>query len=103
MDVSREFILDLLSRNDRAVERAIVVLFENQTADEQAVARTNHCNGRGFRKNHARRGTRYAQWVLSGRRLTGEHLENARGMARLYVRQLVEAARVKQASKVQAA
>lgn len=103
MDVSREFILDLLSRNDRAVERAIVVLFENQTADEQLSANTRHENGRGFRKNHARKGTYYAKWVLSGRKLTGEHLENARGMARLYVRQLVEAARVKQASKAQAA
>lgn len=75
----------------------IVVIFENQTADEQAAGRTGHLNGRGFRKNHARKGTYYAQWVLSGRKLTGEHLESARGMARLYVRQLVEAAKAKAA------
>ena len=85
----------LLRANDRAVERAIVAIYDRQTQDEKATLDTKHQNGRGFRANHASKGSYYARWVLGGRRLTGHHLENARKIALHYVRQLTEIAQEK--------
>ena len=53
----------LLTRSDAAVERAIIVLFERQTDDEQSRASTNHQNNRGFASCDARAGTRFARWL----------------------------------------
>ena len=64
MTYSREQINQILMTNDSAVERAIVRLFELQTADEQSSANTNHQNGRGFGSSDARPGTRFARWLL---------------------------------------
>jgi len=89
---ARKRINDLLHTNDRAVERAVVVLFELQTRDEQHSSTTKHNNGVGFCGWAARKGSYYARWVLSGRALTGCHLDNARRIALHHSRQLVEAA-----------
>lgn len=83
-------ILVLLAGNNRAVERAMVALYQRQTVAEQRTSSTTESNGRGFNAFHAERGTYYAKWVLSGRRLTGRHLEAARRMACHYARQLAE-------------
>lgn len=88
--MNKSEIRSLLMSNDRAVERAMVVLFQRQTLDEQHTSSTSHLNGRGFNAFHAKNGTYYAKWVLSGRRLTGRHLEAARRMACHYARQLAE-------------
>jgi hypothetical protein len=90
-------ILALLLRNDKAVERAMVVLFLRQTSDEQDGKVTRHSNGRGFNYFHAERGTYFAKWILSGRKLTGSHLAAARKMACYYARQLLEVAAERQA------
>ena len=78
---TREEIEAMVRTNDRAVERAMVAIWERQTADEQASQTTNHNNGRGFCGWAARSGTYYAGWVRSGRRLTGKHLDKARKIA----------------------
>lgn len=88
--MNKSQIRTLLLSNDRAVERAMVVLFQRQTVDEQRTSSTQHSNGRGFNAFHAKSGTYYAKWVLSGRRLTGRHLVAAREMACHYARQLAE-------------
>lgn len=95
-------IIALLARNDRAVEAAMVALYQRQTEDEQTTSATRHSNGRGFNYNHAERGTYYAKWVLSGRHLTGHHLDSARRMATFYARQLGEIAEGKARAKRQA-
>jgi hypothetical protein len=41
-------IKELLERNNAAVERALIVLYERQTADEQVSGTTHNKNGRGF-------------------------------------------------------
>lgn len=87
-----DYIKWLLTMNDRAVERAIVAIYNRQTADEQTVGDTKHSNGVGFNGADARLGTYYAKWILSGRNLTGNHLVKARLMSHKYVRQLVEIA-----------
>jgi hypothetical protein len=65
-------IADLLRRNDRAVERAMVVLYDRQTSDEKAVSDTRHTNQRGFSCFHAKSGSYYARWCIKGNRLTDE-------------------------------
>ena len=60
---TRDEINNLLRTNDKAVERAIVRLFELQNADEQRFATTNVHNNRGFCSSDARAGTRFARWI----------------------------------------
>lgn len=87
-----DYIRWLLTMNDKAVERAIVAIYQRQTADEQSAGDTKHSNGIGFNGADARLGSYYARWILSGRNLTGNHLVKARNMSHKYVRQLVEIA-----------
>jgi hypothetical protein len=92
---TKERIADLLRTNDRAVERAIVAIYNRQTVDEKSSQTTKHDNKRGFRANHASKGSYYARWVLSGRALSGHHLVNARNIAMHYRKQLLEIANAK--------
>lgn len=92
---TKESITQLLDRSNRAVERAIVAIYNRQTEDEKSSGTTTHSNGRGFSGAHAELGTYYAKWILSGRSLTGHHLEKARRMSKRYVAQLLEEAQQK--------
>lgn len=93
-----DYIKWLLDMNNRAVERAMVAIYNRQDADEKSAESTLKLNGRGFSAFDARKGTYYARWVLSGRNLSGHHLEKARAMAHKYVKQLAEVATEKLAS-----
>jgi hypothetical protein len=90
-----EQIHSLLVTNDRAVERAIVVIFNRQTTDEQATKQTRHRNFRGFQTCDAKRGSYWARWILAGNHLTGDHLYFARRMAIKYRRQLADEANLR--------
>jgi len=92
---SPAYIAALLHLNNRAVERAMIVLYNNQTQDERSEGATRHHNGKGFNAYDAKNGTYYAMWVLSGRKLSGFHLERARMISLKYVGQLVQAAKEK--------
>jgi len=61
---TRDQINKILITNDSAVERAIIVLFNRQTADEQSTANTNHSNSIGFSACDAKAGTRFARFLL---------------------------------------
>ena len=60
---SRDKIDELLSISDDAVERAMVVLFERQTRDEQNTKDAKYQNGIGFSSADAVAGTHFAQWL----------------------------------------
>jgi len=87
---TRTEIEEMINGNDRAVERAMVAIWERQTADEQETQGTRHHNGRGFAAWSARSGTYFAEWVSSGRRLTGKHLVKARKIALYHAGQLTD-------------
>ena len=87
----------LLLSNDRAVERAILAIYARQTNEEQSSQETIHSNGIGFSGAHANLGSYYANWLKSGRHLTGIHLEKARKIASHYVGQLAEIAKERHA------
>jgi len=87
---TREEIETMIQNQDAAVERAMVAIWERQTADEQETQGTRHHNGRGFAAWSARSGTYYANWVRSGRHLTGKHLAKARKIALHHAGQLTD-------------
>ncbi len=89
---TEENIETLLKSNNRAVEKAIVAIYKRQTEDEKATQATRHSNNVGFSGADASRGTYYAQWILSGKRLTGKHLDKGRAMALKYRKQLLSIA-----------
>lgn len=99
MSLSKSDIAELLRTNDRAVCRALVVLNDCQTYDEQRTENTRHLNGRGFRPCHARMGTSMAKFFLRNGYLTERQLNYWRvtmacGNMRIaiYWQQLAEAA-----------
>jgi hypothetical protein len=61
---TREEINQLLQKNDIAVMRGIVRLFQLQTEDESLKAQTKHDNCVGFSAADAKAGTRMARWLL---------------------------------------
>jgi hypothetical protein len=69
-ELTREGITELLKKSDAAVCRALVVLYNNQTADEQETNTTNHHNGRGFSGFDAEIGTKMAKFYLERGYLT---------------------------------
>jgi len=89
-DWTKDKIVELLQRNPIAVERAIVVIYRRQTLDEQSELETKHSNGVGFSGAHAKLGSYYAKWVLTGKHLTGSHLDKARKISLRYTAQLLE-------------
>ena len=87
-DWTPDEIRALIDRSQEAVERALVAIYRRQTQDEQESYETKHHNRVGFAACHAGLGTYYAKWILSGKHLTGPHVERARRMVRHYAGQL---------------
>jgi len=97
MPWTEQQIVSLLDTNDRAVERAIVAIYERQTADEKQTEHTRHDNSVGFRQNHAKRMSYYARLIKSGRHLYPRQLELSRKWMLMYRRQLADIANKKEA------
>jgi hypothetical protein len=92
--MNKQQIQCLLAGNNRAVELAILGLFDRQTVGEQRTSSTSESNGRGFCLNDAAYGSYLGRWLKSGRHLTGTHLGRARRMATHYWRQVAEMSNV---------
>ena len=103
-------IVELLRTNDKAVARALVVLNERQTSDEQASENTRYRNGRGFRPCHARMGTSMAKFFTKTGFLTTKQVaywrrpdKNGGMRIQIYAAQLLEVATDKAAAAYAAA
>ena len=105
---SKESIAALLVNNDKAVYRALIVLFERQTADERDAGETNHLNGMGFNGRDAGFGTSLAKQVLKWQDgltnyptpLSMAQMSAARKLLRKYAGQLAKVANEKAAVAV---
>lgn len=104
--LDKEYIINLLKTNDKAVARALVVLTARQTADEQSSEHTRYLNGRGYRPCHARMGTSMSKFFerngyLSPKQLAYWRATDRSGSMRigLYWGQLIEEANNKAARK----
>jgi hypothetical protein len=110
MTLTKDEVLNLLETNNKAVARALVVLYQRQTWAEQSSDSTNEDNGRGFSHAHAFIGSKMAKFYLDRGFLTEKQVAYWRKktpMGRMkigmYWKQLVEAAAEKQAMKPQEA
>lgn len=93
-------ILKSLDTNDAAVEKAIRILAERQTAEELAKEATLKHNLVGFSSAHARFGALAYDIVSKGGHLKGKLLTVARHIAKRYARtQLLAIAKEKAAQK----
>jgi len=79
--VTRESILALLETDQRAVERAVLVMQARQTADEQ-VGVTRHDNGRGWNAYDAAFGREMYDWIMLGTTPRDKTHTNGKGEAR---------------------
>lgn len=100
--MNKQDIINLLATNDRAVARALVVLTQRQTVDEQSSEHTKYLNGMGFRPCHARMGTSMAKFFerngyLSPKQVAYWRAPQKDGKARIaiYAGQLLEVAQSK--------
>lgn len=89
---TREELVALLQRSDRAVERAILRIWHGQTNQEKLAETTYDHNNRGFSSAHAHVGSYLGKWVAAGKPLTGQWLEKGRKIALRHVRQLLKIA-----------
>jgi hypothetical protein len=87
-DATTAVIVALLKRSDKAVEQAILRIYDRQTRDEKAVQATTQLNGIGFQACDARRGTYWARLILGGRHLFADRMPKARAMVIKYRVQL---------------
>jgi hypothetical protein len=107
MNLTGNDIIRLLETNDKAIARALLVLKDRQTADEQRSESTRHLNGRGFRPCHARMGVSMAKFFerngyLSPKQIAYWRKRGKEGMRiAIYWRQLLEAAHEKAARMAQ--
>ncbi len=81
-------IVALLKRSDKAVEQAILRIYDRQTKEEKQIEATTHHNGIGFQACDARRGTYWARLILGGRHLFADRMPKARAMTIKYRTQL---------------
>lgn len=84
-------IRTLLASNPLAVERALMVLYREQTADEQQARHTRECNSRGFNAADAPTLSRLAELVRAGHTLHPGQIAVARRRLSKYAGQLLDA------------
>ena len=100
---TKEYIINLLEKNDKAVGRALMVLLNNQTFDEQQAKDVKYQNGKGFAAPDAFIGTSMAiqakarGGLLSPKQVSYWRKKNKTGAMRIgkYWKQLVIAAEAK--------
>lgn len=98
MALTQEQIVSLLRSNDKAIARALIVLKDQQTIDEQNSKATFHHNNRGFRPCHAHMGVSMAQFYERNGYLSPKQIaywrKESKGKMRIaiYWRQLLAAA-----------
>ena len=85
---SLESIKELLKRNDRAVERAILLLYSFQTTYEQKCGHTGEKNGVGFNMFDAKILSSFAEQLNSGRILSSNQITLGRKLIMKYSEQI---------------
>ena len=85
----------LLSTNNKAVIRGMVVLHERQTFDEQLCEATFVSNGKGFDAHDAGICSRIAMKIKTNSYITKKELTIARRKTQKYAKQLAEVANAK--------
>lgn len=85
----KESIKDLLDRNDKAVYRAILLIYSFQTDEEKYVGTTKTVNGKGFSKFDVEVLSSFAMQLRQGRELTQKQMYVARPKIKKYAGQII--------------
>lgn len=80
--------------------RALIVLYQRQTADEQSATRTKHDNDRGFNQPDAPLGSRLARKAMTPQLFEPNEVIAARKLLMKYAGQLARIANEKERAKV---
>ena len=88
----KTWMQNLLTTSDKAVERALVVIFERQTADEQMIGVTRVNNAVGFSGVDAELCTSFAKQVIKRGSLSPKQMVYARKKMLKYWKQLADIA-----------
>lgn len=90
-----QIVRDRLATDDVWVIRALISIYECQTADEQESKTTSHMNGCGFTGLDAQFGSSLAEQAIKRGTLSEKQMVYARKMMKKYAGQLVRIARAK--------
>ena len=87
---TKDNLKELLLINNRAVERAITVIYSYQTIGEQAENQTYSANGVGFNQFDSAILSSFAQQLEEGKHLSSKQLAIARNKITKYTGQLLK-------------
>ena len=91
----KDYLQELVKTNDRALLRAIWVIYARQTVEEQIYGVSTEENGRGFSKIDAQFFTELVVQMQHGRELSPRQMAIARNKITKYWRQLMEESKAK--------
>ena len=97
-----EEMKNLIATNDHVLYRALIVLYNGQTADEKEDGVTRHENGVGFNGVDAEILTSFAEFLKKTKFLTAKQKVIARKKLPKYAKQLVRVANEMEAEKEKA-
>lgn len=92
----KESIKDLLDRNDKAVYKAILLLYSFQTDEEKYRGVTKTINGKGFNKFDVEILSSYAMQLRRGQELSVKQMYTARPKIKKYAGQIISYMKSKQ-------
>lgn len=97
--LTKDYIIQLLKTNDKAIARALLVLTARQTEDERQIEATRYRNGKGFRPCHAKMGVSMANFFKRNSYLSEKQVSYWRSLQKngqmrieIYAGQLLEVA-----------
>lgn len=93
-NLTKDFIKEKITTNRQWTERAVVVLYNRQTTDEQRASETKEKNHIGFSGPDAYILSEFARWVISGKSLTPKQLTLTQKRIGKYAGQLLKIAEV---------
>ena len=85
----KETLIDLLKRNDKAVERAILLIYSFQTEEEKYAEMTGIKNNKGFNMYDAEVMSSMAKQLQKGIHLTCKQMYVARPKIQKYTKQIL--------------
>jgi hypothetical protein len=96
----KEYLQNLLVKNQNALYKAILVIYDRQTPDEKESYVSVHDNNKGFSKVDCEFLTGIAKKILHGQPLTKDEYYKARNKMKKYWKQLMIVSKQKMARKV---
>lgn len=98
----KQYLQDLVRTNDKALLRAIWVIYQRQTGEEQKTGVTTEENGMGFSKIDAEFFTQIMVQLKHGQKISNRQMAIARNKMPKYWRQLMEVSKENMAQKEKA-